>query len=97
MLPAEARVDAHILSTEPAARIALRAPRAARIAWHTHDPQDTEALVRLAGTPGRDSFVWAAGERGAITALRAHLTALDHPRDLTDLSNYWTLGEAAKD
>ena len=39
----------------------------------------------------------AAGERGAITALRAHLTALDHPRDLTDLSNYWTLGEAAKD
>ena len=32
-----------------------------------------------------------------VEALRAHLAALDHPRDLTDLSNYWTLGQAAQD
>ena len=59
--------------------------------------QDVQALVRIAGTPGRDSFVWAAGERAAITALRAHLATLDHPRERTDLSNYWTLGQAAQD
>lgn len=97
MLSTDARVDAHILTADPAAQIALRAPQAARIAWHPHDPQDVQALVRIAGTPGRDSLVWAAGERAAIAALRAHLAVLDHPRERTDLSNYWTLGQAAQD
>lgn len=97
MLPDHARVDAHILTADPAARIALQAPQTARIQWHDHDPQDAQALVRIAATPGRDSFVWAGGERAAVAALRAHLAALDHPRDLTDLSNYWTLGQAAQD
>ena len=41
--------------------------------------------------------LFAREHGGDAAALRAHLAALDHPRDLTDLSNYWTLGQAAQD
>lgn len=96
MLPAEAKVTAHILIGDSAARMELTAPRHATVQWHLHDPSDIRALARLAAPPEKDSFVWAAGERGAIAALRAHLLDLGHPKDSMDLSNYWISGQNAE-
>lgn len=94
MLPETAQVAAHVLIGAPEAKIPLVRPAE----WHGYDDADADAmaaLIRDAGvTP--DTYVWAAGERAAIAALRAHLNGLGHSADLTDLSNYWTRGTAAE-
>ena len=98
MLPDDAAVTAHILIEAPEARIALRAPKAARIHWHAYDAADAQAMTRLIPTaPPRGTYIWAGGERAAITALRAHLDGADLDPHQVDLSNYWTLGEAAEE
>ena len=97
MLPEDAAVTAHILIEDAAARIDLRAPQGAQIHWHPSDATDAQAMVRLLGViPPRGTYVWAGGERGAIAALRAHLDGADLDSGQVDLSNYWTLGEAAE-
>lgn len=96
MLPSDAQVTAHILIESPDARIDLRAPKAAQIHWHDYDSGDAQAMVRLVDPiPPRGTFIWAGGERAAITALRAHLSGADLDPQQLDLSNYWTLGQAA--
>lgn len=93
MLPADAPVTAHILITDPAARLDLPTT-AGSVEWHPYDPADADAYLRLAGQPAPDCFVWAAGERAAMTALQARLTQLGHPKAMSDLANYWTRGAA---
>lgn len=93
MLPAGIEVKAHVLITDPAARLDL--PQAGgSVIWHDYDPADIGAFVRIAGKPEPDCFVWAAGERAAMTALQEHLTQLGHSKDRTDLTNYWTRAKA---
>lgn len=93
MLPAAAAVTAHVLITDPAARLDLP-PSNGSVKWHPYDPADRQAYLPFAASPDADCFVWAAGERAAMSALQAHLTQIGHPKDMTDLTNYWTLGEA---
>ncbi|NHF74326.1 siderophore-interacting protein [Paracoccus xiamenensis] len=96
MLPEDAAVTAHILIGSPDAQIPLTAPKAAQIQWHPYDETDAEAMTRLIpSVPPRGTYIWAGGERAAITALRAHLDGADLDPDQVDLSNYWTLGQAA--
>ena len=98
MLPDDADVTAHILIEAPEAQIDLRAPKAAQIHWHAYDAQDAQAMTRLiAAIPPRGTYIWAGGERAAITALRAHLDGADLDPHQLDLSNYWTLGAAAEE
>lgn len=98
MLPDDAQVTAHILIEDDSARIDLRRPKAAQVHWHVVDATDAQAMVRLLGrVPPRGTYIWAGGERAAITALRTHLDGADLDRDQVDLSNYWTLGEAAEE
>lgn len=93
-LPADARVAAHIFA-EGAARIDLVAPAGARIHWHAHDPADPAALLRvaMAAAPRTDGYLWAAGERGAITLLRDYVAERGLPPDNVHLSNYWTMAQ----
>ncbi len=93
MLPPQAAVRAHILISSPAARLDGMA-RPDAVEWHDYEPTDTGAFRRLADQLDTDCFVWAAGERAGMTALQDHLSAIGHPKDMTDLTNYWTLGAA---
>ncbi|MBA4490658.1 siderophore-interacting protein [Paracoccus sp. S1E-3] len=98
MLPGDAQVTAHILIEAPEARIDLRAPEGAQIHWHAYDPRDAQAMTRLIPViPPRGTYIWAGGERAAIAALRAHLDGADLDPQQVDLSNYWTLGQAAEE
>ena len=93
MLPATANADVHILASAPSAHMLLDGPAGATITWHDQDNADAGVLARLCGTPDADSFIWAGAERSVITALREHLERIGHPKELSHLSNYWTLAE----
>lgn len=94
MLPDTAAVTATILIENEAARIPLKAPDSAKIRWLLHDPGRTDALAELVRDEplGQGVYLWAAAERKAVEALRAHLGARKDEGGKFDVSTYWTLG-----
>ena len=94
MLPPETEVAAHVLITDPTARTALSPHPNSTVEWHDYDPADIQAYRHLVTAVAADCFVWGAGERAAMTDFQDHLTSMGHPRDMTDLTNYWTRGAA---
>jgi NADPH-dependent ferric siderophore reductase len=45
----------------------------------------------------QDTFVWAAGEAGALVPVRRHLKAQQLPRENLSLHGYWRRGESGLD
>ncbi|MCP8896217.1 siderophore-interacting protein [Shinella daejeonensis] len=93
MLPDTATVTAIILIGDEAARIPLKAPESAEIRWLLHDPGQTDVLVGLVRDEplGQGVYLWAAAERKAVEALRAHLAPRKDEGGRFDVSTYWTL------
>jgi len=95
-LPRSARVTALIQISDGGARIELNAPDTAEIVW-LEDPQMraqtlVEAVERLEW-PAGDGFVWGAGERDAVRALRKHLIEVrGHDKSALDVVAYWHKG-----
>ncbi|TKW65560.1 MAG: siderophore-interacting protein [Paracoccus denitrificans] len=95
MLPARARITAHILTIDrdTMPQIALRA--GADVHWHRCDMADPQAMVAVMndGAIEPETYVWAGGEFSAIAALRRHLDRLDFDPGMTDLASYWIRGK----
>lgn len=93
MLPETAAVTATVLIEDEAARIPLKVPGSAEIRWLLHDPRRTQVLVDLVRDErlGQGVYLWAAAERKAVEALRAHLAPRKDEGGKFDVSTYWTL------
>ncbi|WP_153394918.1 siderophore-interacting protein [Ornithinicoccus halotolerans] len=97
--PATSVVDVAVQVPDATGVIDLPTPRDGSVSWLVSDAATALAdhLADALAEPAEDRYVWAAGEAGAMVAVRQLLRDSDLPEDRWHVDGYWRQGVAGRD
>lgn len=93
-LPADAQVLLLLLQVAEADRQLPAGPTRATVQW-LDSPAALQAAVAALELPAGEGFAWAAGEAGAMAALRPLLVDKGLPKEALKVAAYWKAGAQA--